>query len=218
MGVPWSRQPRWTDEQLRSAIASSTSFRDAAQRLGAIETRKRVRRRARELGIDTSHFKAPRDKARRWSDAELRVAVSAARSIAEVLRRLGLRAAGGNFEHVRRRIDALAIDTSHILGRGWNIGHSPAPKSSLEDILVRGRWTSTHSLKLRLFRAGLKTPRCELCGWAQQAPDGRVPVELDHVNGDRNDNRLENLRVLCPNCHALQPTHRGLNRKNRRQT
>jgi len=212
-GVAWSRQPRWTDAQLRDAIARSTSFRDAATRLGAVETRKRVRRRTRELHIDTTHFKSQRDKARRWTDGELRAAVVGARSIADVLRALGLRAAGGNFDHVRRRIEALEIDTSHILGQGWNVGRSPGPKRPLEEILVAGRWTSTHSLKLRLFREGLKTPRCEICGWAQQAADGRIPVELDHVNGDRNDNRIENLRVLCPNCHSLQPTHRGLNRK-----
>ncbi|MBA3462410.1 MAG: HNH endonuclease [Deltaproteobacteria bacterium] len=82
---------------------------------------------------------------------------------------------------------------------------------------MSGRWTSTHQLKLRLFREGLKQPCCELCGWCERAPDGRIPVELDHKNGDRNDNRLENLRVLCPNCHALQPTHRGLNRKSVRR-
>lgn len=45
--------------------------------------------------------------------------------------------------------------------------------------------------------------------------DGRIPLELDHINGDRHDNRLENLRVLCPNCHSLKPTHRGLNRSKR---
>lgn len=61
------------------------------------------------------------------------------------------------------------------------------------------------------FAAGLKQPRCELCGWETLAPDGRLPLELDHVNGVRTDHRLENLRILCPNCHSLQPTHRGLN-------
>ncbi|MEX2398487.1 MAG: HNH endonuclease [Candidatus Saccharimonadales bacterium] len=63
----------------------------------------------------------------------------------------------------------------------------------------------------------MKLPKCELCGWDKRSIDGRTPVELDHINGDRYDNRLENLRVLCPNCHSLQPTHRGRNMKSCRK-
>lgn len=60
---------------------------------------------------------------------------------------------------------------------------------------------------------GLKPACCEECGWAKISNDGRLPLELDRINGDRNDNRIENLRILCPNCHSLQPTHRGRNKK-----
>ncbi|MBL0212990.1 MAG: HNH endonuclease [Myxococcales bacterium] len=136
-----------------------------------------------------------------------------------MIRALGLVPAGGNFEHVRRRIADLGLDTSHMTGRGWNVGLTfrPSHHLPLVQLLVAGRWTPTHRLKLRLFREGLKEPRCELCGWAQRATDGRLPLELDHTNGDRDDNRIENLRILCPNCHALQPTHRGLNRRRRRR-
>ncbi len=86
------------------------------------------------------------------------------------------------------------------------------PVLPLEQVLRVGSRYQSFKLKKRLFLQGLKQPVCELCNWAQVAPDGRIPVELDHINGDHSDNRLENLRILCPNCHSLQPTHRGLNK------
>jgi len=64
---------------------------------------------------------------------------------------------------------------------------------------------------------GIKQQKRELCGWSQKTVDGRIPLELDHTNGDRFDNRLSNLRILCPNCHSLQTTHRGLNSKSNKK-
>ena len=81
------------------------------------------------------------------------------------------------------------------------------------DILVKNSNYQSYKLKRRLFVAGVKQQRCEKCGWAEKAPDGRLPLELDHINGDPRDNRLENLRILCPNCHSLQLHYRGCNRK-----
>src|SRR5258708_23616780 len=86
------------------------------------------------------------------------------------------------------------------------------PLIPLENILVKGSLYQSFKLKNRLFKQGLKTEKCEECGWAKLAADGRLPLELDHINGDRHDNRLENLRVLCPNCHSLKTTHTGRNR------
>jgi hypothetical protein len=155
---------------------------------------------------------------RRWTDEQLRAAVATSKSVARVIAQLGLVPAGGNYVHVQRRIAELGLDTSHFTGMGWNVGMAfrPQPTVPLEQVLVANRRTGSHLLKMRLVAAGLKELRCELCGWAEQAPDGRIPVELDHINGDPTDNRLENLRIVCPNCHSLQPTHRGLNKKSRR--
>jgi hypothetical protein len=131
-----------------------------------------------------------------------------------VIRSLGLIPAGGNYDRVQRRMKEIGIDTAHFKGQGWNRDNKMSTTAiSLESVLVANRWTGSHNLKQRLFKAGLKEPVCEICGWCERAPDGRIPVELDHINGDRNDNRLENLRILCPNCHSLQPTHRGRNKK-----
>jgi hypothetical protein len=205
------------DEALSAAVRSSTSFFQVAQKVapnprGLYNS---VLRRIKALGLDTSHFTSVPRRGTTWTNEQLRIAVAGARSIAQVIRALGLVAAGGNYDQVQRRIKELGLDTSHLTGRGWNRGgeFKPYRERPLDEVLVAGHWTASHKLKQRLFRAGFKEPKCELCGWCECAPGGRVPVELDHINGDRFDNRLQNLRILCPNCHSLQPTHRGLNKK-----
>jgi len=149
---------------------------------------------------------------RSWSDEQLIEAVKLVKSYRAVLLRLGLIPAGGNYEQVKRRVRELSVSTTHFTGMGWNTGLRLKP-NPIEQLLVKDGTAQSFVLKKRLFLAGLKTPMCELCGWAGKSLDGRIPVELDHINGDRYDNRLENLRILCPNCHSLQPTHRGRNKR-----
>ena len=157
-------------------------------------------------------------KFRSWSDDDLLEAVRASRSYRAAIIKLGLVPAGGNYVQVQQAVERLGADTSHFTGKGWNEGWRSGYKrderiKALQDVLIIGSTTQSYGLKKRLFHAGLKEPRCELCGWHEMSQDGRIPVELDHINGNHYDNRLENLRVLCPNCHSLQPTHRGKNKK-----
>lgn len=143
------------------------------------------------------------------------VAVKSSKSYRSVLLKLKLVPAGGNYEQVKKAVIALRLNVKHFTGKGWNEGMKfrPIAPTPIEDLLVVNGTMQSFSLKKRLFMAGLKRPVCEMCGWAERSLDGRIPVEHDHINGDRHDNRLENLRILCPNCHSLQPTHRGKNKK-----
>ena len=83
----------------------------------------------------------------------------------------------------------------------------------LEEILVEHSTYSRKHLKARLYLAELKTPACELCGQGELLRGSRMAMILDHINGVRDDNRLQNLRIVCPNCAATFDTHCG--RKNR---
>lgn len=154
-------------------------------------------------------------KPRKWTESDLRKAVSTSVSRRQVLQKLGLVEAGGNYEQIKRYIEVYKLNTSHFLGQSANKGkHIPrSPVYAIQELLVNGSTFQSHKLKKRLFKEGLKKPLCELCGWAKISIDGRIPLELDHINGDRYDNRIKNLRILCPNCHSLQPTHRGKNKK-----
>jgi 5-methylcytosine-specific restriction endonuclease McrA len=152
---------------------------------------------------------------RSWTESQLIDAVIISKSYRSVITNLGLIPAGGNYVQVQTQIKLLKLDTSHFTGKGWNKGTTYHTKSrpKLTELLVLDSSVQSYKLKKRLYENGLKSPKCELCGWAQMTTDGRIPVELDHINGNHRDNRLENLRVLCPNCHSLQPTHRGKNKK-----
>lgn len=152
---------------------------------------------------------------RHWTETQLRDAVRKSKSIRQVLHLLELKEAGGNYSQIQKYLKEFNIETKHFTGKAWNKGLKGRhlPRIELSKILVFGSNFQSYKLKQRLFVCKLKEPKCEECGWARESIDGRIPLELDHINGDSKDNRLENLRVLCPNCHSLKPTHRGRNRK-----
>ncbi len=152
---------------------------------------------------------------RSWSETQLKNAVENSKSYRNVINILGLIPAGGNYDQIKKYIKEYNISTKHFTGMLWNRGlRMPfKPVLALKDILVKNSTYQSFKLKKRLFLAKLKEPKCEECDWAEMSVDGRIPLELDHINGDRHDNRLENLRVLCPNCHSLKLTHRGRNRR-----
>ena len=117
-------------------------------------------------------------------------------SKADLCRKLDKKPTGGNYRTIDNLIKKYNLDISHFKNEPWNKGISYySPRRPLEEILVENsEHTNTTSLKARLFREGLKEPKCEACG-------GQEDLELHHINGNPSDNRLENLQILCIKCH-----------------
>lgn len=148
---------------------------------------------------------------RKWNERQLVSAVKGSKSYRSVLKMLGLKPAGGNYTQLKRYIKGYGLNTNHFTGQGWNLGLKFKPKCAkpIDEILKVGIQIQSYKLKKRLFAECLKQERCEDCGWAVMSKDGRIPLELNHKNGDSTDNRLVNLEILCPNCHSLRPFYRG---------
>jgi HNH endonuclease len=151
---------------------------------------------------------------RKWTDADLQRAVAEANSIAGVLRKLGLQPAGGNYENVRRNLKQLALDVSHWTGQGHLRGKRGLhrPRLPLAQLLRHGSGYHSNKLRRRLIAEGVLEPRCSACGLERWLAEP-IPLELDHIDGDRENNELSNLRLVCPNCHAFTPTYRGKNKR-----
>lgn len=135
-------------------------------------------------------------------------AVERSTSFAGVLRQLGLRQAGGTQAHIARRIRRFGIYTSHFTGQAHQRGRAGARRRPWSAILVVRPDGSLREKAQALRRALVEFGRpylCDRCGLDPvQTP---LTLHVDHVDGEWLDNRPENVRFLCPNCHAMTPTY-----------
>lgn len=201
----------YTRERLEEAARGAGSLSEALERLGVdprSSTRRYVSERMRKLGVDVSHFER---EGVRWTRDVLARAVAESTNMCEVLRHLGLEVVGGHHTHISRRIKAYGIDTSHFKvptrrGKPWR---PRTPEAFLvEQPADRARRVPSDRLKWAMASSGV-AERCALCGTEAVWRGRPLPLEVDHVDGDWRNNRIENLRLLCPNCHSTTDSYRG---------
>ena len=149
-------------------------------------------------------------KHNKYTKQQLETIISESRSISQVLKSLGLRVAGGNYQTIRDKIVEFELDTSHFSGQGWSANKKLSPKRPIQDYLDNKYKIKSSKLKDRLVKEGLKTYVCEICG-IKEWLGVKLSLELDHIDGNHFNNNLSNLRILCPNCHSQTPTFRGRN-------
>lgn len=215
VGMPSSARPtKISDQALLTAAPAAANLRQLLVALGVAPyggNYEIIRDRLQRLGVHDARFQR-RQRVPIVSPAELARVVELADSYAQAARMLGLGESTAAQRRVKRLAQSSRLDTSHFLGKASNRGlrlggMRPEP---WETLLVAGRRVQTDNLRRRLIAEGLLPPRCSACE-RDEWQDAPIPLELDHFNGDRCDNRLENLRLLCPNCHAQTETYRGRN-------
>jgi hypothetical protein len=144
----------------------------------------------------------------KFSDEDFRYLVSNSINGRDLVEKLGLKQ-GGSYNRVLKRVHMLGCDTNHWIkgpGLSWSKGLIDPTKcaTKAEKYLCKNGKTSISSniLKIKCLKEGLLDNVCYECGLCPEWENQRLVLHLDHINGDKYDNRLENLRILCPNCHS----------------
>jgi len=156
-------------------------------------------------------------KRTKYTIEQLEPIVKQSISIRQVLIKLGLKECGGNYVHIKQVIEKLGIDKSHFLGQGFAKGKAPHNKRNkdefIEEILVSHTPINVKGsdIKPKLIKFKLKEDICEHCGQTAIWQNQPLSLQLHHKNGNNKDNRLENLEILCPNCHSQTGTYGNKN-------
>lgn len=144
-----------------------------------------------------------------FSDEEFKKIVAESKSMIEISTKLGYAAkSGSNYTRIRKRIDDLELSTDH-----FTIGHKRPIKRSVENIFIENSTADQKTLRKWYYEGEYTDYKCSICGQEPFWQGKDLTLILDHINGHNKDDRLENLRWVCPNCNQQLPTTNGKNIK-----
>jgi len=206
---------RWTIENLENCIKDSKTYKEIIQKLGlkvgasSYNTLRTYLTKYNIIFINDYTKKI-------WEKENISVLILNSMNHTEVLIKMDLIPHGSNFKTLNKYIKKYDIDVSHFDSYYKNEKKGYVKKSELSDILVENSTFDRSNLKRRLYEDGLKQRVCEMCGQDEIWNGNHMSLIIDHINGVSNDNRIENLRIICPNCSATLPTHAGRNIKSKK--
>lgn len=199
---------RWSKTNLQNAIENSTTYKDILIKLDLVPTSNAYYRLKRYLNEYELSFEPDKYKLKeKWEKNNIMKNIKKSSTQSETLINIGLSNGTGNVRTLNKYIMLYDIDISHFTNnKQHNILNRNIYKYNISDILVENS-TYSGDLKDRLYKEGLKERVCVECGQDENWRGNKFSLILDHINGINNDNRLENLRIVCPNCNAALPTH-----------
>jgi hypothetical protein len=179
-------------------IAQGKSIREMAKMFNISPTPMRMWMKQRGLFSKQSN-------PRRWSDLDLKLAITNSFTMAQVLRTLGLSVRPGNYDTIKKRVYKLGLDTKHFTGKSHGTSISPR-RLKHNEVFCTNSSCNRGNVKRRIIKEELIPYLCEICGQDGYWNHAPLVLILDHRNGVNNDHRIENLRFLCPNCNSQQIT------------
>lgn len=194
---------QFTDQEFIAKTQLSNSVTSLMKSLGYKATSsypKYVKPRLDRLGI--SILRVSNTK---FSNEDILKVANGASSVMEIMRKLNMCSSGYGHARFKNRLKQLGIEFKEA--SAWSRGKTLEKQRGIQYYLVKdGPFINSSLLRKLLILAGLKNEKCEICEnteWMGQ----RIPLQLDHKDGDRTNNLIDNLRVLCANCHCQTPTH-----------
>jgi hypothetical protein len=148
-------------------------------------------------------------KINEYSKTDLLQLINCSDSYKNFLSKLGYSSSGNAYRHTKKYLDSVGVDYSKLTKDKWS-----SKEKSIEEVFISGINFCNKSLKIKILKYGLLDYVCVICDNNGEWMGEKLSLHLDHINGDSTDNRIENLRFLCPNCHSQTETYAGKNNKN----